>query len=78
MEPVVWRSSRPSARSQRHATDLPESSRELARLVDRHPPKVSQNVAELADYGLQSIEHGQYSGGKCAATVTIPGNCVTT
>lgn len=30
----------------------PASIRELARLVDRHPPEVTDNVRELADYGL--------------------------
>lgn len=30
----------------------PDSIRELARLVDRHPPEVTENVNELADYGL--------------------------
>lgn len=34
----------------------PESIRELARLVDRHPPEVTQNVTELADYGLVELE----------------------
>ncbi|SFC08289.1 Predicted transcriptional regulator [Halobiforma haloterrestris] len=34
----------------------PESIRELARLVDRHPPEVTQNVNELADYGLVELE----------------------
>jgi len=33
----------------------PASIRELARLVDRHPPEVPENAHELADYGL--IEH---------------------
>jgi len=34
----------------------PESIRELARLVDRNPPEVLDNVNELADYGLIELE----------------------
>ncbi|MGQ3413635.1 HVO_A0114 family putative DNA-binding protein [Natrinema sp. LN54] len=34
----------------------PESIRELARTVDRHPPEVTDNVTELADYGLVDLE----------------------
>jgi len=34
----------------------PASIRELARLVDRNPPKVLENVNELADYGLLELE----------------------
>ena len=34
----------------------PESIRELARVVDRHPPEVLDNVNELADYGLLELE----------------------
>jgi predicted transcriptional regulator len=34
----------------------PASIRELARLVDRHPPEVTENVHELADYGLIKLE----------------------
>lgn len=34
----------------------PKSIRELARLVDRHPPEVLENVHELADYGLVEFE----------------------
>ena len=34
----------------------PESIRELARLVDRNPPDVLDNVNELADYGLIELE----------------------
>ncbi|OAQ53681.1 hypothetical protein HTG_05325 [Natrinema mahii] len=34
----------------------PESIRELARSVDRHPPEVTDNVTELADYGLVDLE----------------------
>lgn len=34
----------------------PESLRELARIVDRHPPEVTENVNELADYGLIKLE----------------------
>lgn len=34
----------------------PGSIRELARLVDRHPPEVLDNVNELADYGLVELE----------------------
>ena len=34
----------------------PTSIRELARLVDRHPPEVTENVHELADYGLIELE----------------------
>lgn len=30
----------------------PQSIRALARLVDRHPPEVTDNVSELADHGL--------------------------
>jgi predicted transcriptional regulator len=38
----------------------PDSIRELARLVDRHPPEVAENIAELEDYGLVRIEvHGR-------------------
>jgi predicted transcriptional regulator len=38
----------------------PESIRELARFVDRHPPEVLENINELADYGLIELEqHGQ-------------------
>lgn len=33
----------------------PESIRELARTVDRHPPEVTDNVHELADYGLINL-----------------------
>lgn len=40
--------------------DEPESIRELARLVDRNPPEVLENVNELADYGLIELEqHGR-------------------
>ena len=34
----------------------PGSIRELARLVDRNPPEVLDNVNELADYGLIELE----------------------
>jgi len=34
----------------------PTSIRELARTVDRHPPEVTENVHELADYGLIELE----------------------
>ncbi|MEZ3171165.1 hypothetical protein ABNG03_11170 [Halorubrum sp. RMP-47] len=34
----------------------PGSIRELARLVDRNPPEVLENVNELADYGLVELE----------------------
>lgn len=34
----------------------PDSIRELARVVDRHPPEVLDNVHELADYGLLELE----------------------
>jgi predicted transcriptional regulator len=34
----------------------PSSIRELARLVERHPPEVTENVHELADYGLIELE----------------------
>jgi predicted transcriptional regulator len=34
----------------------PDSIRELARLVDRHPPEVTENVRELADYGIITLE----------------------
>ena len=40
----------------------PDSIRELARLVDRHPPEVTENVTELADYGL--IELNQVGNAK--------------
>lgn len=38
------------------ATHDPGSLRELARIVDRHPPEVNENVAELVDYGLVDLE----------------------
>lgn len=42
------------------ADDDPESIRELARIVDRHPPEVTENVHELADVGLIDLEeHGR-------------------
>jgi len=42
------------------AEHKPESIRELAKLVDRHPPEVTENVHELADYGIITLEeHGQ-------------------
>jgi predicted transcriptional regulator len=34
----------------------PASIRELARLVDRHPPEVTNNATELADYGLIELK----------------------
>jgi len=34
----------------------PASIRELARLVERNPPEVLENVNELADYGLLELE----------------------
>jgi len=34
----------------------PESIRELARLVDRNPPEVLENMNDLADYGLVKFE----------------------
>lgn len=34
----------------------PASIRELARIVDRHPPEVTENAHELADYGLIELE----------------------
>lgn len=34
----------------------PESIRALARLVDRHPPEVTDNVTELANYGMIELE----------------------
>lgn len=34
----------------------PESLRELARIVDRHPPEVHENIHELVDYGLVRLE----------------------
>lgn len=34
----------------------PNSIRELARIVGRHPPEVTENVTELADYGLVELE----------------------
>jgi predicted transcriptional regulator len=33
----------------------PESIRALARVVDRHPPEVLDNVSELKDYGLVGL-----------------------
>ncbi len=33
----------------------PESIRELARVLGRHPPEVLDNVNELADYGLLEL-----------------------
>lgn len=38
------------------ATQDPGSLRELARFVERHPPEVNDNVAELVDYGLVELE----------------------
>lgn len=38
------------------AEHQPASIRELARLVDRHPPEVTENVHELADYGFVELE----------------------
>jgi len=38
----------------------PASIRELARTVERHPPEVTENVHELADYGLvELVEDGR-------------------
>lgn len=38
----------------------PDSIRELARFVDRHPPEVTENVHELHDYGLiELVEDGR-------------------
>jgi len=34
----------------------PDSIRELARIVGRHPPEVTENVTELANYGLVELE----------------------
>lgn len=34
----------------------PDSIRDLARTVDRHAPEVTENVHELADYGLITLE----------------------
>jgi len=34
----------------------PDSIRELARIVDRHPPEVHSNIHELVDYGLVDLE----------------------
>jgi len=34
----------------------PESIRALARFVDRHPPEVTDNVNELANFGLLELE----------------------
>ena len=34
----------------------PESIRELARAVDRHPPEVTDNINELADFGLVELK----------------------
>lgn len=38
------------------AEHSPKSIRELARIVDRHPPEVTQNISELVDYGLVELE----------------------
>lgn len=38
------------------ATHEPESIRALARLVDRHPPEVTDNVNELENYGVIEVE----------------------
>ncbi|MFA9427238.1 MarR family transcriptional regulator [Natronorubrum sp. A-ect3] len=38
------------------ANHEPDSIRELARIVGRHPPEVTENVTELADYGLVELE----------------------
>lgn len=41
------------------AANDPQSIRELARLVGRHPPDVLDNINELVDYGLVELEeHG--------------------
>ncbi|MFW5978216.1 MAG: helix-turn-helix domain-containing protein [Halohasta sp.] len=41
-------------------THEPESIRELARTVDRHPPEVLDNINELVDYGLvELLEEGR-------------------
>jgi len=41
-------------------THEPESIRELARTVDRHPPEVLDNLNELANYGLvELVEEGR-------------------
>ena len=41
-------------------THEPESIRELARTVDRHPPDVLDNSNELVDYGLvELVEEGR-------------------
>lgn len=34
----------------------PDSIRELARIVERHPPDVHSNIHELVDYGLVDLE----------------------
>ncbi|MFO7834170.1 MAG: helix-turn-helix domain-containing protein [Halohasta sp.] len=36
-------------------THEPESIRDLARTVDRHPPEVLSNINELVDYGLVEL-----------------------
>ena len=33
----------------------PESIRAIARVVDRHPPELLENINELADYGLVEL-----------------------
>lgn len=38
------------------ATHEPDSIRHLARVVGRHPPEVTENVTELANYGLVELE----------------------
>ena len=41
-------------------THEPESIRELARAVDRHPPEVLENITELETYGLvELIDEGR-------------------
>lgn len=55
---TFWRIFRPTnlALLEAIAEHEPESIRALARLVDRHPPEVTENVTELADYGLIELQ----------------------
>lgn len=55
---TFWRIFRPTnlALLEAIAEHEPESIRALARVVDRHPPEVTENVTELADYGLIELQ----------------------
>ena len=56
---TFWRMFRPTHLElmEAIAEHEPESIRELARVVDRHPPEVTDNVRELADYGLVELQN---------------------